>query len=238
MGFFNIKKIITIVLLISLCGCTATYEIEIKDNKIYEHGNAIKLKSELDNNLNNSMTLEEEIDFTLSSMHDKNNGQEEIKTRSFILEKINTNNEIGLKYENNYEIEKFINSPILKQCYDSVTVDNNEYNIKVSTSNKFNCFDYYKHLKKVTVILTTNYKVVSSNHNKKIDNKYYWYIDRNNQSEGINIDIEKKEVTWVDELKEESVENNNFINYILICLGVCVLISGVIIFIKIKNSNK
>jgi len=239
MGVFKIKKIILIVTLCLLCGCTATYEIEVKDGKIYERGSAVKLKSELDNSvLNNGMTLEQEIDLTLSTMHDIENGQEEEKSRSFLLEKINNSNEIGLRYEHNFEDNKYLKSPILKQCYDDIVVKNTNTNISMNTISKFNCFDYYKQLDKVTFILTTDYKVYNSNYDEKKDNKYYWYINKENINKGIYVNIEKTKKTFIDDLKEENKNNSSFFKYVFSLLGVFLLLSVFIIFIKIKKSNK
>ena len=239
MGFFNLKKILCLLLLFTLCGCSVTYEVEIKDDKVFEKGILIENKKELDNTLNNGMTFEEEIDFTLESMHDIKNGQEEEKTRSFILEKINNVNEIGLKYEHSFESDKYIESPILKQCYDDVNISVDDSYININTSNEFNCFKYYKHLDQVTVVLTTDYKVLKSNYNERKDNKYYWYIEKNNSNTGINISINKNDNTILDDLTDEKKrENWDFVNYIFILIGVLCVIGGFVVFIKVKRSNK
>lgn len=237
MGVFNIKLnkiILFVVILLALSGCSATYNIEIKDNKVYEYAKIWDSKEGIDNKIEkNGYSLKEEMDITFNNIHDKNNGQEEVKTRSFNLNKINDDLYYGISYENSFDLEKYNNSPLLQQCYKDVTINVEDNIIVINSSNYFNCFDYYGYLDNVNIKLTTNYVSLSNNADKVNENEYNWIITKDNyKNKSIYIELDKTKYL----LTEEKVDK--LLNIILIILGGLALIFGIFVFIKIKKSNK
>ena len=232
MGIFKIKCILILFVGFFLCGCSATYELEIKDNIVIENA----LLNEKKNSINYNSAIINEIDLAYNSIHDINNGQEEVKTKSFDIKKIDDNINLGLKYKNEFSLDNYDMSPILYQCYENVNIYNNDDYININTSSYFKCFDYYKYLDEVIIKLKTDYKIDSSNSDEVGDNVLYWYIDKDNYlNKTIKVKISKNEknFSFIENIKQE---DNSFI--FMGIIGIGILISIVVIYEKVKNSNK
>lgn len=238
MGMFKmIKKILLIFILVfMLCGCSVEYNVTLDDETFKETGFLIEKKENKDYVSKNGFTFEKQLDYTYQSMHDILNGQETEKTQSFELKKIDTDKEIGLNYSNELEQNNYFLSPILRQCYDGVSVKNNNSYIKISTGNYFKCFDYYELLDNVTVNFTTNYKVVSNNADEIKENTYTWFINKNNyKTKEIAIQIDKSVVSNNTTLDEK--ESNILTIFLIGTLLVAIFIFGFYTYYKVKFSN-
>lgn len=245
MGFFNLKKLLLIFFLLLQCGCSVTYELEIKDDLIYEKSKLVISKEIANNVEKNGETLQDEINYTYESFHDVKNGQEDNKTREFTLNKIDDTYNIGLDYVNKYTFSNFKTSPIIKQCYENVDIEYENNIILINTSNHFKCFDYYSYLNDVKIMLKTNYEVINHNSDDKINDTYYWYINKNNyERKEIRISFSEEDSRdFVEVLKEEAkdLDNNDYDNlfkYTFIILGLVSLVIIIFVFIKVKTSNK
>ena len=236
MGVFKIKKLFVILSFLLLCGCSANYTIEIKDNKVIENSNLLIDKKSIENKSGALGSISDEIEYVYNNLHDIENGQEEEKTRSFNLEKIDNENLLGLKFNNEYTLDNFTKSPIIRQCYESVSILSNDLYFNINTSSVFKCYDYYKYLDEVKIILKTDYNV-RTNFDEKKDNTYYWYINKDNyKNKSINISVLKNNAIIED--NEKIIIGDNYINMFLYILVIIIIIIGLVILLKVKKSNK
>lgn len=237
MGMFKIKKILLMfILILLLSGCSVEYNVSLENDSFKENGSLIEKKENKDNLSKNGFSFEEQINYTYQSMHDVLNGQEMEKTQSFELKKIDTDKEIGLTYSNELKQNKYYLSPIIRQCYDNVSVKNSNNNIKISTGNYFKCFDYYELLNNVTVNFTTNYKVVNNNADEIKDNTYTWFINKNNfKNKEISIEIDKSEISYNTLLDEK--ESNVLIVFLIGLVLTVIFVFGFYTYYKVKFSN-
>lgn len=234
MGILRLKKFILVFLILILCGCNVTYELEIKDNVIYENSDILVPKEKANNLEKNGTTLEQEINYTFESFHDVENNQEENKTRNFLLEKIDNANHIGLKYSNQYAYKAYNTSPIIKQCYEDVIIEFNDDILSINTSDYFKCFEYYEYIDNIKISLKTRYDVLAHNADDHEDNYYFWNINKNNYS---NKNIKVKIDTSLD-IVEYNEKTDEMINIGLISLGIVLGMGFVFVLIKFKTSNK
>lgn len=224
------------ILILLLSGCSVEYNVSLENDSFKENGSLIEKKENKDNVSKNGFSFEEQINYTYQSMHDVLNGQEMEKTQSFELKKIDTDKEIGLTYSNELKQNKYYLSPIIRQCYDNVSVKNSNNNIKISTGNYFKCFDYYELLSDVTVNFVTNYKVNNNNADEIKDNTYIWTINKNNfKNKEISIEIDKTNVSYNTLLNEK--ESNILIVFLIGTLLVAIFIFGFYTYYKVKFSN-
>lgn len=237
MGMFKIKKILLMfILILLLSGCSVEYNVSLENDSFKENGSLIEKKENKDNLSKNGFSFEEQINYTYQSMHDVLNGQEMEKTQSFELKKIDTDKEIGLTYSNELKQNKYYLSPIIRQCYDNVSVKNSNNNIKISTGNYFKCFDYYELLNNVTVNFTTNYKVVNNNADEIKDNTYTWFINKNNfKDKEISIEIDKSDISYNTLLDEK--ESNVLIVFLIGLVLTVIFVFGFYTYYKVKFSN-
>lgn len=237
MGMFKMKKILLMfILILLLSGCSVEYNVSLENDSFKENGSLIEKKENKDNISKNGFSFEEQINYTYESMHDVLNGQEMEKTQSFELRKFDTDKEIGLTYSNELKQNKYYLSPIIRQCYDNVSVKNDNNNIKISTGNYFKCFDYYELLSNVTVNFTTNYKVVSNNADEIKDNTYTWFVNKNNfKNKAISIEIDKSDITYNTLLDEK--ESSILTIFLIGTLLVAIFIFGFYTYYKVKFSN-
>ena len=238
MGFFKIKKLLLFFSFLFLCGCSVDYTIEIKDDMVYENGNLIINKENIENKSGALGSLTDEIDYVYNNLHDIDNGQEEEKTRKFNLVKIDNNTHLGLKYEDIFKTNEYKNSPIIRQCYENVDIINNANYININTSSYFKCYDYYNYLDEVKVILKTDYNVTTNSDENK-DNTYYWHINRENyKNKSINISILKNENISNRDTDKKINISNEYINLLLYVLILIIILLFFSIAIKVKKSNK
>jgi hypothetical protein len=236
MGIFRkVKYLFLLLMLFGLSGCSAEYNLEIKDGYIYETSSFSVLKEDL-NLEDGNLTLKEQIDYTYSGLHDVDNGQEEEKTRSFELEMIDDDSNYGLFYRKTMKLGSLNESPLLLKCYDSVNISSQDNIMKFKTSNYFNCFDYYANLDKVSINITSGYVVSNHNADEVKGNVYTWEITRDNyENKNIIFGINTQK-NYQDVLSSE--KSNTLINIVLIILGISLFIGGIVITVKVKNSNK
>jgi hypothetical protein len=173
----NRKKVLIILGIFFLTGCSVDYTISIEKEFIKEE---IKI---LDKNSNYSGTgsLEDIINDIIDYNKDETNFHSYYDMTSMIG---TSESGISLKYD--YSIDAFqINSVILNTCYDDVifSFSNNMYNIK--TTGKYKCDFYTK--EKVTVNIIASDKYVFSNAHKIDGNVHSWVIDPRKDNNDIEL---------------------------------------------------
>lgn len=184
------KKILFLTILcLFLTGCTVNYNLEINDDTFKETITGDVLNIELDNgeeatdinNYDHFLTAEQPV-------FKKDNSTFYNKSLN------NTTNGIEFEYSYSFNENNFINSRILNGCFDNYNfkVEDNKYYIQLSGQFKCNYTD-------TKINLTTDYKVIAHNADKKKKNTYTWTIEKDNsQDVDLFISIDKNET------------NNNF----------------------------
>lgn len=220
--------------MILLSGCSVDYNLDIKNDKFIEKVNINinpqdKENGDVDLNVDSQLMgnrLKALIDYDVfsffqnySSVYDKKLIQEDGYE---ILE---------LNYT--YSDSNINNSNVINTCFENREVLKLENGYKISLSGYFYCL--YNN-EQITININTKDKVVSSNAINRSDNKLTWVINKNNfENVKIDLEIEKNNDS---EIIEDGYLTGNIIKYILIGLGIIILIGVVIIYGKVKKSNK
>lgn len=153
------KKLITILMIILLTGCSCNYELSIQNNKIYE---TLKI---------NGVTNEIPPNVDLETLSNGN------YTKNIIDDTVT--------YNSNYSMNNYKESNLLN-CFDSYNIQSGDETYIIRTGKKFKCYPYqYNDFDVLTydqleIVIKTNHKVINHNATKVENNTYYWYIDDKN----------------------------------------------------------
>lgn len=238
------KKIILLILLFFVTGCSANYNIEIYNDEVRENmkfvnNDSSSWDSEAQYGLSYRELLMASYKFPYPAFYNTVVDEDDtIKLKGVEYYKnklLSDKNKLGqeLSYDK-FKIENFANSSIVKKCYQYFNVIEEEEVIVFSTSVKNLCFKEYSILNNITVNLKTNHKVVNSNADIVNGYHYTWNLTREKQDDAaISITIKKDE--YVFNYENEFVKK---IIYIGIFVGIIVVVGGSIyLYIKKKNKN-
>ena len=228
------KKIILLLLiLLTVAGCSSEVNINITDGKIEENVYSYDTKDKI--YPNNGNGLDEDIKMWMESFE---RGSYEL------FYKIKTEerepNIIGKRYTATFNIDEWSYYSIIKKCYNNYNLENTENLFSIKTDSNYICGKIYG-AKDVILKITTDYNVISNNADEIKDNTYIWHIsDETYDDEQIIFSISKKrtnsKTNAIDEKKAQNI--SNIINTVLIVISIGAIITGFIIYNKVKNSNK
>lgn len=175
----HIKKIIILLFVIILTGCSGTYNLKFNDD--------LSIKEELNVEI---PSTEENKQKTLDLF--KNN---KINNKKYSIK--SSNNRLKIKYSEEYiSIEDYIvNSNLYHLLFDSISYDKTDKYIEVEAKNaldlknnsiyKVNNYD----ISLFQINLESTHKILSSNYDQKEGNIYSWTIDENTKEKEINFKI-------------------------------------------------
>lgn len=175
----NIKKIIILLFVILLTGCSGTYNLKFNDD--------LSIKEELNVEI---PSTEENKQKTLELF--KNN---KINNKKYSIK--SSNNKLKIKYSEEYiSIEDYIvNSNLYHLLFDNISYDKTDKYIEVEAKNaldlknnsiyKVNNYD----ISLFQINLESTHKILSSNYDQKEGNIYSWTIDENTKEKEINFKI-------------------------------------------------
>lgn len=212
------KKIALIISLLLITGCSANYEINIKNNKITEKVTLIEKDSSLfDKKMESGSTLREAFD-------DIVNYEDPFGVPTYEAKSINTNNTLGIEYKvlQNKELSGLSG---LNKCYKNPKVEVVNGIVKLETGDNFECYDYYELLDSVKVVINTNHKVIESNADEKKGNSYIWNITKDGNK---NIKFSYK----------EKIDSSNKIIVVIVVLLFFIIISALLFLKKSKKNNE
>lgn len=236
------KKLILLIVLFLLTGCSATYDIEIYNDTVKEKLEFIDTNpSNWDNEAQYGLTYRElvvsshEYPYPVfnSTIVDENDTIKLDGIEYYDNTLISDSNRLGQKLEyNKFTIDNFNDSSIVKKCYQYFNVIEEDDEIILSTSLRNMCFDEYVMLNTITVNLETNHKVVSSNADSINGYHYTWNLSREEKDDAaILITIKKDE--YVFNYKNEFLKKILYtVCFIGIILGV-----GIIIYLYFKKKS-
>ena len=213
----HIKKIIILLFVILLTGCSGTYNLKFNDD--------LSIKEELNVEI---PSTEENKQKTLDLF--KNN---KINNKKYSIK--SSNNRLKIKYSEEYiSIEDYIvNSNLYHLLFDSISYDKTDKYIEVEAKNaldlknnsiyKVNNYD----ISLFQINLESTHKILSSNYDQKEGNIYSWTIDENTKEKEINFKIS------TDYYKNKIV-------YLvpLIIIGLVIVISFIYLYNRIRKTNR
>lgn len=232
------KKIYILILsMFILTGCTAEYNLVYENNVLSEN---LKIESSKDSMFDGQsiVSLLEQQYNTKSLVNYKlqpgDSVTENCEGCTFYNKTIiDENNIYGININYNYEEKsEFSNSSIVYTLFENNYISDSF----IEVSECKNVFNYYTNLDEIKVIFSTDKEVLETNADQELDGKYYWYINKDNYIDkeiSIRLGSNPNEI-----VTEEGYLTGNIIKYVLMTLAIIVLISIVIIYEKIKNSNK
>lgn len=228
------KKILLAIIIVFLTGCSANYELEYKDNKFTEslttssNINDDAYKEEVDNFYDNGYLLTDYLiqtgDMPFNDIIDSYSIYNKVL--------INDANNYGIKLFYSYENkEELINSNIVYNMFENFNINDDG----ISLYNTKNIFQKYLNLNNITISFISDKKIYDNNADEVKNNKYYWYINKDNyKDKNIRISFKKGEIL---SQKNIVISDNNFKVGIYLFL-IILLISFLVIFEKIRKSNK
>ena len=174
------KYFVLCLLLLLLTGCKFEYNLNITSDSIEEDNIAYIRGASKDN-------VEEEVYKIVEKYSGPTN-----ELGMYNSSIVNKNGLFGVDFSASYNYNSYQNSPSFSLCYDSYKIvnDNSAHSIIISTNGDFKCFDMFDELDELTINVTTDYNVISSNADSVNNDIYTWYIRRENaKNKFINIRI-------------------------------------------------
>lgn len=236
------KKIFVLFLsMFLLTGCSAEYNLIFENDSLNESLNVVSGKdniydgqtfSSLVDNYYSQVNLLVDYKIELGDM-----SEEEALTKYDFYNKsiLDKNGIYGLNLSYIYEDKiKYTNSSLVYSLFNGVSIT--ESYIKAYSIN--DVFSNYPNLDNIKISFKTDKTVLSTNCDEEKDDVYYWYLDKDNYvNKTIKINFENN----VDIDNELVKKSNSYWNMIYICialLGIGILIAIIVIYEKVKKSNK
>ena len=229
----KMRKIILLILTITLTGCSVDYTLTIDQNNALEN---ITINNVSINELpkpayytdQGPSEEEENINFETSDI-------------PYYESKYYAN---YATFTYNFKPDDYYKSTASHTCYESVTLTtNNEGNLLLNTTNYNSCFAYYKELEQLNINIKIDsniYNVLNNNADYHINDTYTWNINRNNyQNRYIQLEYNKKNIIKPNNPNPNpNTEENNktsAVTYILVISVILLLLIGIFGLIKYKS---
>ncbi len=187
------KKIsILILLIIIITGCQANYNIEINKEKIYE-----TITIETDSNIVTNATQKQIDNFTKEKIN------WEYGYEFYNKERYNTDTKIGYKYTYDFNYTEYNILSQISKCYDEFIIEESNSILTITTSDKFICSEYHKSIPNISINISSEYQIESSNADKQENSIHTWNITQSNyQKKPIQIKINKNKLSNNKETKK------------------------------------
>lgn len=212
------KKILIIICIFLLTGCSANYEITIKNNKITENLKLVENNPTLfDKKLESGSTIRELFESIV-------NYKDPFAEPKYNIKEINTSDTLGIEYNSakkNDEIEVLGG---LNTCYSNPKIEIENGIVTVETGKDFKCYEYYELLDNVRVVINTNHKVIDSNADEKKGNSYIWNITKDGNK---NIKFSYK----------EKINTDGKMTIVLVLIVIVIIISVLYVINKRNKAN-
>lgn len=234
------KKILLLLSFIILSGCTAEYNLEYVDNTLkeefvieadsYEYCGEYLCSNYINSYYNTNISIN-----YLDNEEELASNDDLSKYTFYNKSLINSSGKYGMILEYDFDDQaKYSTSYISRKLFNNVIVNDE----KIYAYDINNIFENYIYLSEIVVSFSTDKFVSSTNCDEEKDNKYFWYINKNNyQGKVISIQFD------VETNEENTMVKNgyltwNSVKYIFLILLVIVLVIILIIYEKVRKSNK
>lgn len=243
----KIKLLYCIILSIFLVGCTANYNVNIKEDTVeetveFDEKDSSKWNSRIFtyNDMTYRMSVDNEMAWPTNSIYQQaGNPYEPVKMDGieyYEKELINNSTSLGIKYNYTFSFDDYNNSNAAKTCFKNFSFGNGKTIIDIYAKDATQCFYNRPLLDKININLTSEkYKVISHNADSIKDGKYTWEINSKNAS--------KKEIKMTLTKDENYVENKNSIEksssfaIVVVIVIFIVIVGGIILYLYVKNKN-
>lgn len=213
------KILILLISAILLTGCNATYDINVKSDKIED---TITIMTDSSNVSRANKTT---TDLFNQKIGEWENGHDFYKR-----EIVTTEEKTGYQYKYSFTYDEYDAMSQIRKCYENFNIDTTN-GLKLSTSEEFLCKNYYPQVNSITISITSDYEIKNSNADSVRNNTHIWKINsKNYKNKPINIEINKHKT--YEEDKEKNTDTFKNILFILFFIII------VIIFIRIKKDIK
>lgn len=241
------KKLLILLSVFLITGCQAEYNIVIDDNLVKEELLVYETNMNKWNTIqgNNILTYEqyqqEYKDAPVGIYYNDQNIDGEVGFNSnrsyYTINLINNNNRKGLSFNTNFNLNRYDNSYITKNCFKYINVLNQLGTISISTSNELTCMDYIDGLDKITINIKTDYEVLETNATSVNNKTYTWVITKDNYT---NSNIYIKLSKSINSNSSSNKKNNNVSNFQLtyLIIVVVLLLLGFLVYTKFKKNSE
>lgn len=218
------KKILSIILLsLFLTGCSATYNINFTDDKIKD-----EIRVYTDSNTVNNATND-----TINSFSNKilewERGHDHYSREVYTTDTLT-----GYLYKYDFNYDEYDAMSQIRKCYEDFDLTYNNQEITLKTSNKFLCKEYYEDVSDLTLTITTDKTIISSNADTKNSNTHTWYINKKNYN---NKPLEIK-ISRQSSQKEQTKKKIDIKHLLVIILFILLIIVYIINKKEAKKKKK
>lgn len=225
--------IISILFIFLLTGCKAKYSLEIKNDTIKEtlivnddnNSKRINEKDESGKSFYDYSKLygeKEKIDTDIESFY---SGDKCIGSCSFYQKEFfDKNGTVGFKLTNEFSFKEYQYSTIANELIPAFSSSYDGKYLRINGGPNWNYFKDYKNLENIEIYIDTNYEVVSTNMIKVSEGKYQKGLNEGDDIMYITLDTN----TTVSIV--ENNENNNFVKYMIIAIGILFILLFIYIF--------
>lgn len=232
------KKIVWLIALLSLTGCTVTYDLEISQDGFKEN---ITINS---TSISENALIEE---YPFNAYYDdkenEGNPMEKIEGQEYYDSsiKIDNNNLKSINYSYLFSKENFSKANSIATTFENFIMQQYDHNedgekdyILISSGNDFNRFENDDSLDQVTINIHCLYEVISSNADEVNGNIYTWNLTQDN-IKAINM-VYNPAVVIDERTFWQKLIAGDYFN--IFTLSILLLIIGYIVFICFKKYSE
>ncbi len=239
--FSRLKKVLLILLVIFITGCSAEYTITVNDNTninelldvIEKDDTTFNIKKSSLYNTTPKEYLNTNLKWPTSVYIDMETSPlEPIKSNEIYYynkKDISNNFQLGINYSFEHSQYRYGKSTIANNCY-SYEYQKIDDKLLFETKDSFKCFDKYDALDSVKINLVTNCKVINENADSKTKNKYTWKIEKNKTNQKI--------IFSLDCSKKEQLDHNFRIPLVVLCYIAFFAFITMVVFVLNKKNNR
>lgn len=207
------KILLLLITTFLLTGCQSTYEIKFTKDKIEDTINIYT-----DNNVVKNATTEQTKEFQ-TELGNWERGYEYYKRELYATDK-----RTGYKYTYNFNYQEYDAMSQLRKCYEDFKFSYENNKIKLTTSDKFLCKNYYQDIDNMLITITSEYKIINSNADTQNNNTHTWTITKDNYKKTpIEFEIDKTQV-YILPKKEQEIDILGILSCIIFFLLIIILI--------------
>ncbi|MGM9881318.1 MAG: hypothetical protein ACI31S_00525 [Bacilli bacterium] len=182
------KKIIFLIMILFLSGCTVNYDLYIgekftDDLILLEDNEKLENIDYYDMTKNDTFNIDN-LSYQLT-VFEGNFGYER--------EEITKADTSGYRYKYTYNIDKMKEKSMIYDCYDEINVVSEKKKIIINTSNEFKCFEKYDLLDEVVVNIHYGGELIDTNADSYKDGVYTWKVNKESyKNEKIYLELKRK----------------------------------------------
>ena len=174
MGLKNMKKLLIILSVLILTGCTNVISVDFNENINTNIKLSFSLEDYKNNHNDSKMISNDEARDSISAL------RSDIKAFTKTYDGIFTEKEFvvnqdnySIQYEYTYDYDNFVDNSIFKRCFQYSTIDTKDDTLYVSLKGESICAPF-------KLEISSNNRMLTNNSNERIKNKYVWNIEKEN----------------------------------------------------------